>query len=371
MRIAVTGADGFLGWHVRCRCFASGLACVPIDRHIMNDAERLHETLQDVDAVLHCAGVNRGSDSEIMDGNVGLARQLANAVSRLARPVRLVYANSVQSSRGGIYGDSKRCARDILELAVSSHGGLADVLLPNLYGEHARPHYNSFVATFCHEVAQGREPQVVNDREIPLLHVQDAAAALLNETCGVGNSLVEPTGEPITISAVLARLHVFDATYRCGELPDVASRFRARLFNTYRSYLFPARYPLLVPPRVDARGALVECVRTGDAGGQAFMSTTVPGAVRGEHVHLRKFERFLVVDGEAVISLRRLFTDDVMRFPVSGATPAIVDMPTMWVHNIVNIGDRPVTTFFWTNELFSPHDPDSFACPVDRLEAAA
>jgi UDP-2-acetamido-2,6-beta-L-arabino-hexul-4-ose reductase len=344
---------------------------VPIGRAVLNDPDRLHCAVKDVAAVLHCAGVNRGSDRDVADGNVWLARSLANAIRRLDCPVRLVYANSIQSKRGGVYGDSKRRAAEILGDVAMKRGGFADVLLPNLYGEHGRPHYNSFVATFCHEVFHGREPQIVNDREIPLLHVQDAAAALISEASSNGNTGIELAGVPVAISSVLTRLRTFETTYRSGELPDISAPFGARLFNTYRSYVFPARYPLAVLPRKDARGALVECVRTGHAGGQAFVSTTMPGAVRGEHVHLRKFERFLVIDGDAEISLRRLFTDVVVRFRVSGAAPAIVDMPTMWVHNIVNVGDKPITTFFWANELFSPSDPDTFACPVDRAKAAA
>jgi UDP-2-acetamido-2,6-beta-L-arabino-hexul-4-ose reductase len=169
---------------------------------------------------------------------------------------------------------------------------------------------------------------------------------------------------------VLRLLRDFDAVYRTGELPELTDQFRVSLFNTYRSFLFPGRYPIAMTPRSDQRGTLVECVRTPAAGGQAFVSTTVAGAVRGEHLHLRKFERFLVIEGEAEIALRRLFTKEVVRFAVSGDRPSVVDMPTMWVHNLTNVGARPVTTFFWANEPFSPDDPDTFACGVDTAEAS-
>ncbi|MGH3345164.1 MAG: NAD-dependent epimerase/dehydratase family protein [Carbonactinosporaceae bacterium] len=369
MRIAVTGSAGFLGWHVRCSALAAGVECVPVDRATMGDPDRLQAALKGAGAVLHCAGVNRGSDADVAEGNAWLARQLGEAVERVGHPVRVVYANSVHARGGGAYGEGKRHAAELLEKVACTSGGFSDVLLPNLYGEHGRPHYNSFVATFCHEVAHGREPDLANDREIPLLHAQDAAAVLLREATRTGSTVVRPRGEPVSVSDVLGQLHTFEAVYRSGELPDIASPFSARLFNTYRSHLFPARYPLRVPPRSDARGRLVECVRTGYAGGQAFVSTTEPGAVRGNHFHLRKLERFLVVEGDAEIALRRLFYDRVVRFRVSGASPGIVDMPTMWVHNLANVGDRPVTTFFWTNELFSPGDADTFADVVDRRES--
>jgi UDP-2-acetamido-2,6-beta-L-arabino-hexul-4-ose reductase len=360
-RIAVTGVTGFLGWHVRCLAFARGIVTVPIDRAVLA-GPGLAGTLAGVDAVVHCAGVNRGSDSELVEGNLAAAQQLADAVRRMARPARIVYANSVQARGDSVYGDAKRKAGELL--AGAAVGGFSDVVLPNLFGEHGLPYHNSFVATFCRDVADGRAPAEVRDRELSLLHAQDAAEVLVAEAGNAGMTSVEPAGEPVSVAEVLRLLHEFAATYRGCELPDLTGRFRTNLFNTYRSHLFPDRYPIVLPRRSDPRGTLVECVRTGVSGGQANVSSTVPGAVRGEHVHLRKFERFLVVDGQAEIALRRLFTDQVVRFAVRGEEPAIVDMPTMWTHRLANAGDRPVTTLFWASERYDTADPDTYACPV-------
>jgi UDP-2-acetamido-2,6-beta-L-arabino-hexul-4-ose reductase len=365
MKLAVTGANGFLGWHVRCRAYAMGLECVAINRDAMADPDDIGRALRGVDAVIHCAGVNRGPDNEITDGIVSPARRLTEAIARSGRPVRVVYTNSTQAADGSVYGSAKRHGADIL----AALPGLSDVVLPNLYGEHGRAHYNSFVATFCHELAREQTPRVLHDRELALLHAQDAAEILIREAGSTGHQTIRPEGERIAVSRVLALLREFAATYRTGELPDITSAFRVRLFNTYRSHLAPTE-PIAMLPRTDERGTLVECVRTETAGGQAFISSTQPGAVRGEHVHLRKFERFLVVSGEVEISLRRLYTDEIVRFRVSGDRPAAVDMPTMWAHKMTNVGDTPATTFFWTNELFNADDPDTFACPVDTLVQA-
>ena len=365
MKLAVTGAGGFLGWHVRCRAFAQGIDCVPVRRNVMTDADRLADAIGDVDAVLHCAGVNRGTDREVTEGNLLAAQQLADAVRRADRPIRIVYANSTHSRGDTAYGIAKRKAGELLASA-----GFSDVILPNLFGEHGRPHYNSFVATFCHELAGARAPVVAQDREVPLLHVQDAADTLIQEAAATGSRVVEPEADPVAVSVVLDLLQNFESVYATGEIPDIADRFRARLFNTYRSYLFPGRYPIAAQPRTDARGTLVECVRAGATGGQAFISSTVPAAVRGEHVHLRKFERFTVLEGEAEISLRRLFTREVVTFRVSGDRPVAIDMPTMWAHNLTNVGSAPLTTFFWTNELYRPDDPDTFPCPVEAVEGS-
>jgi UDP-2-acetamido-2,6-beta-L-arabino-hexul-4-ose reductase len=363
MRIAVTGADGFLGWHVRCRAFGLGVSSVPVGRRTMADRAELAEALADVDAVVHCAGVNRGNDSEVVEGNLAAASQLAEAVRRMARPARIVYANSVQVHGDGVYGAAKRKAGELL--AGAAAGGFSDVVLPHLFGEHGRPYYNSFVATFCQDVVDGRPPAEVRDRELALLHAQDAAEVLVRQAAATGPAtMVEPAGAPVRVSEVLRMLHDFAATYRDGELPDLTGRFRTSLFHAYRSHLFPGRYPIPLRRHADPRGSLVECLRSGVSGGQATVSTTLPGAVRGEHVHLRKFERFVVVDGQAEIALRRLFTGRVVRFRVDGEAPGIVDMPTMWAHRLTNLGDRPVTTLFWSNELHRAEDADTYPCPV-------
>lgn len=369
MKLAVTGADGFLGWHLRCKSFALGIECIPVRRDAMGSSDRLADLIRGVDAVLHCAGVNRGTEREVTEGNLRAAHSLAEAVQRVDHPVRIVYANSTHSRGDSAYGMAKRKAGELLAGAAPGRMGFSDVILPNLFGEHGRPHYNSFVATFCHEIAAGRDV-ALQDREVALLHVQDAADVLIQEAHASGHRVVEPEAEPVAVSAVLGMLRGFESVYATGEIPDISERLRARLFNTYRSHIFPARYPIAAQPRTDARGTLVECVRAGTSGGQAFMSSTVPYGVRGDHVHLRKFERFAVMDGEAEISLRRLFTSEVVTFRVSGDRPVVIDMPTMWVHNLTNVADSPLTTFFWTNELFNAEDPDTFACPVRAPQGA-
>jgi UDP-2-acetamido-2,6-beta-L-arabino-hexul-4-ose reductase len=364
MRIALTGAGGFLGWHVRCAAYASGVACVPVPRAVAADAARLADLLRDVDAVVHCAGVNRGTDAEVTDGNVVAARQLARALSQMAGPPRAVYANSVQSRTDTVYGRAKRAAAGLL--AGYDH---SDVILPNLFGEHGRPHYNSFVATFCHEIAAGRDPVVRQDREVPLLHAQEAARVLLAEAGATGPRVVEPKATTLSVSEVRRMLLDFDSIYRDGTLPDLDDPLAARMFNTLRSYLFALRPGRPMASHVDIRGALTECVCT-EGGGQANVSTTEPGQVRGEHVHLRKFERFVVLRGAAEIALRRMFTRDVVRIQVDGDRPSIVDIPTLWFHRLTAVGPTPAVTFFWSSERYRPGDSDTYPGRVDGGEAS-
>ncbi|MGN0064110.1 MAG: NAD-dependent epimerase/dehydratase family protein [Nocardioides sp.] len=362
MKVAITGGFGFLGWHTACRLRAvHGVEAVRLGRDDFADPQRLAAALADVDTVLHVAGVNRAdSDEAVERGNVELAETLAAALTASGSPVDVVFANSVQADLDNPYGRGKARAAEVLAEVVRTGGGhFADLLLPNLYGEHGRPGYNSFVATFAHEVAAGRVPTVSGDREIPLLHAQDAAAALI---AAVGTDVREVVAaEPVGISRVLELFGEFHALYReRGEVPDISTPLRRNLFNTYRAAAFPEMWPLSPQVHADNRGDLFETVRAHGGTGMAFMSTTLPGQKRGEHYHLHKVERFFVVKGEAEIELRRLFHDEVVRFRLSGDTPSFVDMPTLWVHNIRNVGDTELVTMFWADQLLDPVNPDQY-----------
>ena len=364
MRILLTGAEGFLGWHLRCRVHATtDHEVVAVGRA---DWHRLPELVAGVDAVVHVAGVNRASDEELVGVNVGLARDLADALAPTSG-VSVVFANSVQVGNGTAYADGKARAADVLREAADRTGGrFVDVLLPNLFGEHGRPGYNSFVATFVDRVVSGDVPEIT-DRPIELLHAQGAAQALLDALGPDSPAMVRPAAHPTSVQQVWDTLQRFHTTYvPSADVPAMADDFERDLFNTYRAALFPAHYPLALAPRTDQRGRLVETVRTHGSGGQTFVSTTVPGVTRGIHYHLHKIERFVVLDGEAVIRLRRMFHDEVVELPVSGKDPVVVDMPTMWSHDITNTGDGVLTTLFWTDSLFDPEAPDTIHEPVVR-----
>ncbi|WKU05074.1 NAD-dependent epimerase/dehydratase family protein [Micromonospora sp. HUAS LYJ1] len=364
LRIALTGGDGFLGWHVRVLTRALGWpAPVLVDRADLTDPAAVAARISGVDRVLHLAGVNRGDPAEVAAGNVWLAAQLAEGVRRAAvPPASISYANSIQAGNGTPYGDAKAAAATLLAEAGPP---LDDLRLPNLFGEHGRPWYNSAVATFCRELAEGGAPRVDADRELGLAHVTDAAAALLGIPAGGSWDPAMPLLR-VGVRELADRLTTIATTYRGGDLPSLVERHDVRLFNTYRSHCFPAHYPIALPRRADARGELVETVRVHGGGGQTFCSTTRPGVTRGEHFHLAKVERFVVLRGTAEISLRRIGTDEVRRIPVSGDAPALVDMPTMWAHKLVNTGPDELVTLFWTNELYDPARPDTWPEPVDR-----
>jgi UDP-2-acetamido-2,6-beta-L-arabino-hexul-4-ose reductase len=356
----VTGGSGFLGWHVRVLARALGRPTPLVaDRDACASPERLADVIEGADRVVHLAGLNRGDPSEVAAGNVALAGVLARAVQRCATPPKVVaFANSVQAGNGTPYGDSKAAAAAVLAEATRWSGAVfEDVRLPNLFGEHGRPHYNSVVATFCRLLASTQQPAIDVDRTLDLMHATDAAALMLGVEPPAGTSASTTRR---TVRQIADQLGEFAAVYRDGRIPALASAFDVRLFNTYRSHCFPAHSPIPLPRHGDARGDLVEAVKAHGGAGQTFFSTTRPGVTRGQHFHLAKVERFVVVHGEAEIALRRVLHDDVIRFRVSGREPVAVDMPTMWAHRITNVGDGKLLTMFWANEVFDPACPDTY-----------
>jgi UDP-2-acetamido-2,6-beta-L-arabino-hexul-4-ose reductase len=369
--VVITGGHGFLGWHTAARLHAlHGIEAIRLGRHETSDPECLVKAIASADVILHLAGVNRAeSDEAVRVGNTSVAKAVAAAIVVNRRPIRVVYANSIQADLDSAYGRGKRESGLILRAAAASVGGsLADVVLPNLFGEHGRPFYNSFVATFCELVARGETPVVTDDKEVSMLHAQRAAACLVRAMSGVTDAEPHPEGERHRVSDVLDLIVGFHELYSRGEIPALTAPFLVDLFNTYRSYVFPQHSPSHPQVHADDRGTLFETMRCHGGPGQVFVSTTRPGATRGNHYHLHKVERFFVVQGEAEIALRRLLDDTVVRFRLSGSQPGFVDMPTLWVHNISNVGDGDLVTLFWADQLMDPAHPDQYP---ERVTAVA
>lgn len=357
-KIVLTGAGGFLGFHVRAAAMESGFEIIPVKLGEHFDLGQSRQALNGATMLIHLAGVNRGTDQEIAEGNINFSEQLVAALSGVKEPpARIVYANSIQSGNGTVYGGAKAQASSILnDLANEVDANYIDLLLPNLFGEFGHPFYNSVVATFSHQIAIGESPEVRQDKELTLLHAQDAADILLGNT---DLSQMDDLSERVWVSEIKRLLEGFERDYSAGEFPDLSDRFKRNLFNTYRSYTFPAQTPIEIVRHADQRGAFFEIVRSRGGTGQTSFSTTVPGVTRGDHFHRRKVERFTVLSGHAKISLRRIFDDEVFTFEISSREPKSVDMPTFYTHKIQNIGSDVLYTAFWTNDIFDPANPDT------------
>lgn len=362
----ITGADGFLGWHLQCRLLT--LPAVEVrtaDLSTFADPAALDEFLDGCDVVAHLAGVNRGDPEDVAAGNIAAAETLIAAKERTGARFLLAYSNSTKAGEDNAYGQSKQQAADILAAAQQQSGDpFVELVLPHLFGEHGRPFYNSAVATFAHQLATGGTPEIMVDSELELVHAQEVARAIIEAAARGESAKLRPAGTPILVSDALALLQRLSFPYLAsGLVPEMANDFELRMFNMFRSQLFPAHCPIPLTVHGDARGGFFETIRS-EGKGQAAISTTVPGVTRGEHFHFDKIERFAVVSGEAVIQIRRLLHDKVHEYRVSGNEPVAIDMPTLHPHNITNVGSGELVTQFWTNDLFDPANPDTIPSPV-------
>jgi UDP-2-acetamido-2,6-beta-L-arabino-hexul-4-ose reductase len=361
--VALTGARGFLGWHTRValHSLSSTIKTIAVgDEFNLGSASA---ALNGSDTLIHIAGVNRASEDEVSSGNIGFARQLVSALERAERPpTRVVFANSIQSGTATAYGTSKARAAELLAEACSRASiEFVDVRLPNLFGEHGKPFYNSVVATFCHELSRGRQPIVDNDPLLTLMHAQDAADLL------TGTAVAERTSH-VSVSQLAVELQEIASCYADGQIPDLADSLKVDLFNTYRSFSFQVRPQFPLRRNADTRGSFFETARSHGGPSQSSFSTTARGVVRGDHYHRRKVERFVVLSGTGTISLRRMFSDVTLELAVTGDSPVAVDMPTMWAHRIINTAAAgELFTAFWSNELFDPERPDTYPeeVPID------
>ena len=365
MKIGITGIRGLLGWHLRVHLSRRPeLELRGADRTTFGDPAALDAFLSGLDVVVHLAGMNRGPEAELESVNLGLASTLVSALDRCGGRPHLVFSSSTHIERDSAYGRSKRGAAACLRAwAERSGGSLTTLVLPHVFGEFGKPFYNSVVSTFCHQLAKGEEPTILVDGALELVHTQAVAEQIASAIEERLDGDLRMRGEPMLTSELLQRLRGMACMYSSHVIPDLRQPIDLRLFNTYRSYLFPEHYPVTLQVHVDPRGGLFEAVRSHN-GGQVFLSTTKPGITRGGHYHTRKVERFLVTAGEAVIRLRKLFTHEIVEFRVSGSTPQYVDMPTFHTHDITNVGEGELLTAFWAHEIFDPADSDTFMEPV-------
>ena len=371
MKIAITGARGLLGWHAAGHLHAENCAAkfrgepavhqiIMVDRQMFADPAKLATTLDGVELILHFAGVNRGDDAMVEAANPAIARQLVDACRNAGVTPHIVYANSTHSERDTPYGRSKRIAGEILGEYTN---GFTDVMLPHIFGECAKPFYNNVTATLIHHLWNSMDPTIDPEGSVELLHAGEAGRLMIDAGMGGIPGRIVPKGRVLKVAALWERLQGFHQLYTTGVFPDLSDTFDLNLFNSYRAGGYPNHYPMALKVNSDHRGRLFESAKGGNAS-HTFLSTTHPGKQRGDHFHLNLVERFVVVSGEAIIRIRKVLTDEVHEFRVSGEHPVAVDQVPLHTHNIENVGDTELTTFFWSHRMFDPAAPDTYADPV-------
>lgn len=367
LKVGITGQQGFIGTHLYNTL---GLSPEEFERieyqsDFFKDDEELTAFVSQCDVIVHLAAMNRHNDPQVIyDTNVGLVGKLITALEASNSKAHILFSSSSQEERDNLYGKSKREGRELLvDWAKKSGGEFTGLIIPNVFGPFGHPYYNSFIATFSHQLTHNEQPKIETDGDVKLIYVGDLVDAIISEIRGKsGKDLhVIPATDERKVSEVLGYLEAYKSLYMdSGVIPELKDRFEINLFNTFRCYMdIKSHFPVKFVKHTDPRGAFVEVIRL-NVGGQVSFSTTVPGITRGNHYHTRKIERFAVIKGKALIQLRKIGTDEVMDFYLDGNEPAYVDMPIWYTHNIKNIGDEELYTNFWINEWFDPSDPDTY-----------
>jgi len=367
MKIGITGQAGFVGTHLyhTLGFHPEEFERINFQKGFFDNKKSLDFFVQQCDVIVHLAAMNRHEDPEfIYNTNLGLVRALIASLERTGSKAQLLFSSSTQEERQNLYGKSKKEGRKLmLDWAKKSGGQFTGMIIPNVFGPFGRPHYNSVVATFCHQLTHSETPKIAEDVDMKLIYVGELVAEIIKEIrSGLGKEeiLVAATSES-KVSELLSILQNYKTSYQDkGEIPTINTSFELNLFNTFRSYMdISNHFPVKYIQHTDPRGSFVEVIRLG-VGGQVSFSTTVPGITRGNHYHTRKIERFAVIKGKALIQMRRIGTEEVLDFYLDGTEPAYVDMPIWYTHNIKNIGEEILYTNFWINEFYDTNAADTY-----------
>ena len=400
MRILVTGAKGFVGKNLcaqlknirdgKARNYGVAVDAV-YEYDIDSKPEELDEYCKNADFVFNLAGVNRPQNQEeFMQGNFGFASTLLDTLKKHKKTCPVMLSSSQQASLTGRfgnseYGRSKKAGEDLfLQYGQETGAKVLVYRFPNLFGKWCRPNYNSAVATFCNAFANDL-PYTVNDPsvELELLYIDDLVDEMIASLKGeehhcefeglnvkpfeYGRYCYVPTTHKATLGEIVVLLKQFAEQPQTLVMPEIPmGSFAKKLYSTYLSYLPKEKVSFALKMNTDSRGSFTELLKTAD-NGQFSVNVSLPGITKGEHWHNTKWEFFIVVSGEALIQERKIGTEEVLNFHVSGDKIEAVHMLPGYTHNIINMSDtKPLVTLMWANELFNPNYPDTYFEKVEK-----
>lgn len=369
MKILVTGSQGFVGKNLIAELRNRGYEDI---FEYTRDTDRilLEQYTKECDFVYHLAGVNRPKEEkEFMKGNFGFTSELLELLKRHNNKAAVLITSSIQAESDNPYGRSKKAGEDLL-FNYSEETGVKVLVyrLANLFGKWSRPNYNSAVSTFCYNIARDMEIQV-NDPEVELSlsYIDDVVKEFIKAMEGNPTKDEEfckvPAVHNVKLGKVAELIKLFRDSRNNLFIPDMEDLFTKKLYSTYLSYLPEGKFSYELKMNVDNRGSFTEFVKSPERG-QVSINVSKPGITKGNHWHHTKNEKFLVVSGEGLIKFRNVNSDKMIEYRVSGNKLEVVDIPTGYTHNIINVGDTDLVTVMWANETFDPENPDTYFMEV-------
>ena len=376
MNILITGAKGFIGKNLIAELnnikegkaktyrLTSDLNLFEFDTD--TDPALLDGYSKEANFVFHLAGVNRPKDqAEFMEGNFGFTSLLLDTLKKHGNNCPVMLASSIQAELDNPYGVSKKAGEELLFNYGKETG--AEVLIyrfPNVFGKWCRPNYNSAVATFCHNIAHDL-PIQVNDRNVvlTLVYIDDVVkeliSALEGTPCKKGNFCKVSTEHQCTLGEIVDLIYSFKESRTTLQVPNLGDSFTKKLYSTYLSYLPQDKFSYPLKMNVDNRGSFTEFLKSPERG-QVSVNISKPGITKGQHWHHTKNEKFLVVNGTGVIRFRKIDSEEIIEYFVSGEKLEVVDIPAGYTHNIENLGTSDMVTVMWVNEVFDKDRPDTY-----------
>ena len=326
--------------------------------------------MENCEFIFHLAGVNRPEKEEdFMKGNFGFTSEMLDLLKKHNNKSPIVITSSIQAELDNPYGKSKKAGEDLMFSYEKETGAKVMVYrLPNVFGKWCRPNYNSVIATFCYNIARDLSIKV-NDPEVilNLVYIDDVVEELIGALEGKAHYndkfCYVPTVHIQKLGDIANLIYSFRETRKNLMIPNMEDAFTKKLYSTYLSYLPENEFSYSLKMNIDNRGSFTEMFKSKERG-QVSVNISKPGIVKGNHWHNTKNEKFIVVSGKGKIKFRKVGSDEVIEYNVSGDKIEVVDIPVGYTHSIENVGDTDMVTIMWANELFNPDKPDTYYLEV-------
>ena len=379
MKILVTGSNGFVGKNLietlktirdgKCNTYDISNNIDIYEYDIDNSLSELKNYTKNCDIVFHLAGINRPQNTdEFYSGNYGFTEILCNYLKENQNECPIIVSSSIQANKDNDYGKSKKMSEDYLLNFGKENGNKIYIYrFANLFGKWCRPNYNSVVATWCYNITHDLDIQINNpDAIVPLCYIDDVVDELIHALMGhpsmkVDNYyVVEPIHE-ISLKRLSELLYMFHNQMKTLIIPEIPNHsLEKKLYSTYLSYLPNEKISFPLKMNIDARGSFTELLKT-EKCGQFSVNISKPGITKGQHWHHSKWEFFIVVSGHGLIQERKIGTDEVIEFEVSGDKIEAVHMLPGYTHNIINLSETEnLVTIMWANEQFDSNHSDTY-----------